>query len=331
MEDVQSLIILVEQEDWACSIDIQSTYYRIKVSSEFQPYQAFSVGKSTYIHIGMPFGISIALIIFTKTLSPTIPKIRDTNEVKIISYSDDILVLHILKEYLGQQIQVSAQFKMWLCWINASKMEISLPKDKKGSLFYFLKQQTHSIYRNQWQSVKQVASMIGRVIHTTVQFQRGDLHVKQISKEMNRIVKHKGQYGRAYLTKKCPAELEAVIASEAALSGWGATLQINNLELIRIFGRRYYQRLTSNQREILAIYLALKRFETTLQAMNNKRLKIQSDNSIAFFQHIKGLDSKEPDALSRLARASYNQIKSQVLIEVLRKQHKSITLDAFAN
>jgi hypothetical protein len=65
-----------------------------------------------------------------------------------------------------------------------------------------------------------------------------------------------------------------VIASDAALSGWGATLQINNMDPIRIFGRWYYQRPTSTQREISAIYLAKKRFEATLQAMNIKCLNI---------------------------------------------------------
>ncbi|KAA6396402.1 MAG: putative Transposon Tf2-6 polyprotein [Streblomastix strix] len=403
MEDIQSLLTLVEQEDWACSIDIKSAYNHIQVSSELQPYLAFSVGKKTYTHIGMPFGISIAPRIFSKTLSPAIAKIRETSEVKIISYSDDILVLHQSKEYLRHQIQVIDQFLKSLGWvisekksrlnpsqefiflgwkINASRMEISLPKDKKGSLIYFLKQQIHNIYRNQWQTAKQVASMIGRVIHTTVQFQRGALHVKQINKEMNKIVKHKGWYGRVYLTTKCLAELEwwitqiyfnkprkivqwtqeAVIASDAALSGWGATLQINNMDPIRIFGKWYYLRPTSNQREISAIYLALKRFEATLQAMNIKCLKILSDNSTACFclmrkraafsihkqidkilamieqngwiikvEHIKGLDNKEPDALSRLARAGDYQIKSDILMKVLQLWHISITLDAFAS
>ncbi|KAA6404151.1 MAG: hypothetical protein EZS28_000323 [Streblomastix strix] len=199
---------------------------------------------------------------------------------------------------------------------------------------------------------------------------------------MNRIVKHKGWDGRVYLTTKCLAELEwwitqiynnkprkiiqwiqeAVIASDAALSGWGATLQINNMDPIRIFGRWYYLRPTSNQREISAIYLALQRFEATLQATNIKCLKIQSDNSTACFcpmrkraafsihkqidkilaiieqngwiikvEHIKGVDNKEPDALSRLARAGDYQIKSDILMKVLQLQHILITLDAFAS
>ncbi|KAA6390450.1 MAG: hypothetical protein EZS28_014021 [Streblomastix strix] len=224
--------------------------------------------------------------------------------------------------------------------------------------------------------------MIGRVIHTIEQFQLGALYVKQISKDMNRIVKHKGWYGKLYLTMKYLAELqqwitqiyfnklrkivkwiyEAVIASDAALSGWGVTLQINKMDPIRIFGRWYYLRATSNQKEISAIYQALKQFEATLQSMNIKCLKIQSDNSTACYrlmrkraafsihnqfdkilvmieqngwiikvEYIKGLDNKELDALSKLARAGDYQIKSDVLMEVLQQWHISITLDAFAS
>ncbi|KAA6356661.1 MAG: hypothetical protein EZS28_047812, partial [Streblomastix strix] len=103
-------------------------------------------------------------------------------------------------------------------------------------------------------------------------------------------------------------------------------------------------------------------FEATLQAMNIKCLKILSDNSTACFclmrkraafsihkqidrilatleqngliikvKHIKGLDNKEPDALSKLARAGDYQIKSDVLMKVLQQWHISITLDAFAS
>ncbi|KAA6401766.1 MAG: hypothetical protein EZS28_002708 [Streblomastix strix] len=70
MEDIQSLLTLVEQEDWAFSINIKSTYNHIKVSNELQSQLAFTVGMKTYTHIELSFSISIATRIFSKILQP---------------------------------------------------------------------------------------------------------------------------------------------------------------------------------------------------------------------------------------------------------------------
>ncbi|KAA6382229.1 MAG: hypothetical protein EZS28_022243, partial [Streblomastix strix] len=95
MEVVRETKDLFLQGDYTTSLYLLQEYHHIAVSIQIRLFLAYYFEKKSYWYRGMPFGVAVAPRIFAKTLKIAITEIRKQwKEIRIIVYSDDILLLH---------------------------------------------------------------------------------------------------------------------------------------------------------------------------------------------------------------------------------------------
>jgi ribonuclease HI len=155
-----------------------------------------------------------------------------------------------------------------------------------------------------------------------------------------------------------PQPPQALITTDAAPTGWGATLYIPSLhnqtkpkEDLVAFGtwNKFMSNQYSNRRELVAIHMALRAFSRRLTQENCLSILVLSDNTTAVYNinrmaagenlyrplkrllhyvadlriamkaaHIPGVLNDVPDALSRLETSGDYQIKAGVLWRCLQ-------------
>ena len=92
MEGIHTLKDLVRRGDWMTKIDLKDAYFMIPIHSTSRSVLRFSTEQHLYEFSCLPFGLSCAPWVFTKTLKPALTLLRELG-VRLVAYIDDILVL----------------------------------------------------------------------------------------------------------------------------------------------------------------------------------------------------------------------------------------------
>ena len=92
MEGIQTARELVRPNNWLTKIDLKDAYFTIPICKSHQKYLRFMVEHRAYQFNCLPFGLSSAPWIFTKTLRPVAAKLRELG-IRLVVYLDDILVI----------------------------------------------------------------------------------------------------------------------------------------------------------------------------------------------------------------------------------------------
>ncbi|KAA6397484.1 MAG: hypothetical protein EZS28_006988 [Streblomastix strix] len=228
--------------------------------------------------------------------------------------------------------------------------------------------------------VKQTAKLIGKKNYLRLQFQEASLFLNTIDHQKAQAARLRGwnttmimnktaipdiNQWRAKFRANIPAQLlqiqpQKTMTTDAASSGWGSTLG-RELEMIAMAHgtwNKRYAKLTSNNREIIALTQGLQSFAKTLKNSRVQSLAIRSDNCTAVFDIRKGRTSislmkeikKVPqtteklrkqiqitdlpvakneiaDALSRLSRAGDCKLKEKVFQQICHQMNLNPTID----
>ncbi|KAA6386041.1 MAG: hypothetical protein EZS28_018433 [Streblomastix strix] len=101
-QDVQ---FAIQQNDFLTSLVIKSAFIRITVHPTLQPYLGFQVANASYVYIGMPFGLQLAPVVFSKILQAALAAAKDSLSSTILQYADDILLINKNKQMdLGHEV-----------------------------------------------------------------------------------------------------------------------------------------------------------------------------------------------------------------------------------
>ena len=92
MEGIHTLRDLVNPEDWMAKMDLKDAYFAIPIHQSHHKYLRFRYQHKCYQFQCLPFGLSSAPWVFTKTLKPTLALLREMG-VQLIAYIANTLLL----------------------------------------------------------------------------------------------------------------------------------------------------------------------------------------------------------------------------------------------
>ncbi|KAL1922224.1 uncharacterized protein VTP21DRAFT_9763 [Calcarisporiella thermophila] len=91
METLQSILPLIQEDDWLTSIDLKDAFLHVPVHQESRKYLQFIWGGRKYQFKVLPFGLTSSPRIFTKVLRPVLTVCRKAG-TRVAAYLDDLLI-----------------------------------------------------------------------------------------------------------------------------------------------------------------------------------------------------------------------------------------------
>ena len=92
MEGIHTLRDLLTQNDWMTKIDLKDAYFTVRISQGHRKYRRFSFEGRHYQFTCLPFSLSSAPWVFTKTLKPVAALLREQG-VRLVVYLNDMLIM----------------------------------------------------------------------------------------------------------------------------------------------------------------------------------------------------------------------------------------------
>lgn len=121
MEGIHTVKELMKPGDWFVKLDLKDAYFTVPMHSSHIKYLRFALQGSTYEFNCLPFGLSSAPWVFTKTLKPVAALLRELGV-----YIDDILIMAESMELAKEEVMTLTYLLECLGFI--------IHKDKKSVL-----------------------------------------------------------------------------------------------------------------------------------------------------------------------------------------------------
>jgi hypothetical protein len=330
METIQHVCTLIKKNDYLTSIDLSDAFLHIKIHPESRKYLQFLWKGQLYQFKVLPFGLSLAPMIFTKMLKPLLRWARKRG-IRISAYLDDLIiaaaskeksklatkmVLRKLKElgYLTKEYKSSlipSQTLEHLGFeINTASMTLRVP----GKKIRDVRREASKMVNKGLCTVHQLSSFIGKAIAMTAAVFPARLKIQHLMADKIKALKSDSSWeSLVSLSQDATEELlwwrshlkewnglswitavtELDIYTDSSDSGWGV-----------VMGNKTCKGLWStdlinkhiNYKELMTVLFALKRPEALGRTVN-----IISDNitTIAFINRFGGTRSPE---LMKLAK-----------------------------
>ena len=126
MEGLHTLKDLLKPGDWMAKVDLTDAYFNIPMHKTQRKYLRFVWSGETYQFNCLPFGLSSAPWVFTKTLKPGAALLREMG-VRLIVYIHDILILAETKERAQEQAEALVYLLECLGFILNCKKSVLSP------------------------------------------------------------------------------------------------------------------------------------------------------------------------------------------------------------
>ena len=104
METIQSVLLSVRQGDWMASIDLKEAYLQVPVHPASRHLLRFVFRDNVYQFTALCFGLSTAPQVFTRVMAP-VSAILHSMGIRMRRYLDDCLVQSASRESLVQDLQ----------------------------------------------------------------------------------------------------------------------------------------------------------------------------------------------------------------------------------
>ena len=92
LESIHMLKDLLKPGNWMAKVDLKDAYFMVPIAKRDKKFLRFSWEGTTYEFNCLPFGLSSAPWVFTKTTRPAVTMLRKLG-LRLIVYIDDILIM----------------------------------------------------------------------------------------------------------------------------------------------------------------------------------------------------------------------------------------------
>ena len=336
MEGIHTLKDLLRRGDWMTKIDLKDAYFTIPIHSTSRSVLRFSTREPQrlYEFSCLPFGLSCAPWVFTKTLKPALTLLRELG-IRLVAYIDDILVLTETEEiarnhtsaliylleslgYIVHPVKTvtipSQEIEFLGMMVDSRAMELRLPGQKLKKL-----RLEAAKIRDQsaTPSAREVSRLLGKFNSVTRAVPPSPLFCRAIQRDLAIALEKSNQSYNAPC-QLSPASKEELdwwthqlarwngkslvmtqpdlhIESDASLIGWGAYCEGTHT------GGPWSTKekcLHINCLELLAAMLAVKTF---LKNQENKHVLLLLDNTtaVAYVNNLGGTVSAQATKLAR--------------------------------
>ena len=315
METFKDVKEILMSNDYLTSIDLKDAYFSIPIYEGHHKYLCFTWNGKFYCFCCLPFGLSSAPRVFTKTMKPVIGFLRSRG-MRVMIYLDDILifapsaeestkntefVINLLSS-LGFTINFdksSIQPKKSLNYLgfllDSANMVASLPVEKIDRLKSF----GRSILSSHSVKIRDLAKFIGFLASSFDVFPQGRLHFRALEHFKTMALQSSGGNFDACVSIDSNAaqdiqwwisvpqdafrshiEIPSVhmtIRTDASNSGWGALCENDN-SFSQAMWSQEETNLHINELELLAIQRGL---SSLCESSHNVHIHVKSDSSTA--------------------------------------------------
>ncbi len=327
MEGIQTVKDLLQPGDWLTKIDLKDAYFTIPMNHSNRKYLRFTVRGRSFEFNCLPFGLSSAPWVFTKTLKPVTALLREPG-IRLVIYIDDILImaestfiaerhtvaLVYLLECLGFvvntkqsvfQPQQSLEFLGFV--INSVYMEMLLPRDKLKKI----RLEAQRLLREDVVSARSLSRLIGKMNATNQVIPPAPLFYRNLQMSLHQALRISHSQNYEQTTVLSPGarteldwwvenmskwngkallkrQVDLTIDSDASLSGWGATCGNQRTGGPWSSEERH---MHINCLELLAATLAVQTFTKNLEKVS-VLMRIDNTTAVAYVNHKGGTASQ---------------------------------------
>ena len=314
MDTLQSALLLMEQNCFMASIDLQDAYYTVPIKNSSRKYLRFMHKNKVYQYTCLPNGLASAPRIFTKLLKPVMSELRKQG-YSCLSYIDDIYIQGISKEECSQAVSQALRLFQNLGFKVHPEKSVLEPSHTLTFLGFVLDSQSMTLRPKKERiektmkqiqtlkvkpqiTVRELAQVIGLLVSLFPGIKYGPLFYRQMELVKIKCLKeNRGDYEKRvtlsigahdeieWWEKNLPfaynhilePEPHMVIETDASSLGWGAVCQKMSRKANGKWSTRE-KRYHINVLELLAIFFALK---TLGSVMHGKHIRIMTDSTTA--------------------------------------------------
>lgn len=228
MEDHRTLKELLQEKDYAVTLDLHQAYYLVGMDNRAQRYLSFHFANQDYAFRALPFGYRDAPRTFTMIMRRVEKKIRETWNVRLISYLDDMILIHQdqeeLRRYTGEivtfledlgfilnkdkcDLEPKRTFR-FLGWEwNSENMSVAVAAQRARSLARRCYLWTKAALKGATVQTRWLATLIGEINYLRFAYPEASLYMNNLHRLLVKGVKRKGWSGRVKLSPAISMDL----------------------------------------------------------------------------------------------------------------------------
>lgn len=332
MEDIRTATKLISKDCYMTSIDLQEAYFLVPIHEESKKFLRFKFNHKTFEFQCLPFGLSLAPLVFTKLLKPVISYLRDKGLLLVV-YLDDILCIDNTYNSCRNSVMKTVNLLSELGFIINKKKSNLIPNQKQPFLGFVLDSRNMSLnltdqkrlkilsqvkhmYKIRSLSIREFAKFLGLLCSVCPAVAYGWIYTKRLEREKFLALRNSNDNYDGYMT--LPPDLKSdfswwqnniltsnnpirsgrfiiEIYSDASLTGWGIFC---NGERANGFWDSVEAEAHINLLELKAAFIGLQCFANKL---TNAEILLRIDNTtaISYINRYGGVQYKHLNEISR--------------------------------